>query len=241
MLIDHATCVFAGYIPQNLYYLGRGIGRIAMPIFAYLIVEGFFYTHSRKKQLLTLAIFAFLSEAPFDFAFNFLHETTRYAMQDQNVMLTFTIGYGMLMAVDLFKEKLMVSSPAKYNIYSVTVIMAASLAAVLTKCDYTYFGILILLTFYYFRFHKAKIAAAYIVCLILFLNYYEIPSLIALLFIFMHNGRQWPRRMSEHFESDRDTAIKYRYKSYYVIKYAFYAFYPVHLLILAFIRDVIVA
>ena len=39
-------------------------------------------------------------------------------MQDQNVMLTFTIGYGMLMAVDLFKEKLMVSSPAKYNIYS---------------------------------------------------------------------------------------------------------------------------
>ena len=68
MLIDHMTILFTDY-GTTIYTAGRAIGRIAMPIFMFFLVEGFFYTKNRWRSLIVLAIFALISEAPFDWAF----------------------------------------------------------------------------------------------------------------------------------------------------------------------------
>lgn len=44
MIIDHIGCYFSSKIAPDIYYLMRSIGRLAMPIFLYLLVQGFFYT-----------------------------------------------------------------------------------------------------------------------------------------------------------------------------------------------------
>lgn len=51
MLIDHMGSYFVSKIAPNPYYIMRSIGRLAMPIFLYFIVQGFFYTSNLKKYI----------------------------------------------------------------------------------------------------------------------------------------------------------------------------------------------
>ena len=63
MLIDHigaaviARLLIAGQGSEMLYkiyYAMRAVGRVAFPIFCFLLVEGFFYTGSRKKYVMNM-------------------------------------------------------------------------------------------------------------------------------------------------------------------------------------------
>lgn len=85
MLLDHWAMAFA--IAAPWYLVLRGIGRIAFPIYCFLIAEGMAHTRSPGKYALRLAIGALLSELPFDYAL-----FGRFTWQFQSVMLTLLLG-----------------------------------------------------------------------------------------------------------------------------------------------------
>lgn len=107
MLVDHIgaailrnTGVFVDY--PLVYDISRYIGRIAFPIFAYLIANGCRHTKNINKYLLRLGILAILSEIPFDIAFNngninFLRQT--------NVFYTLFLGVASIAIYEYLKTK----------------------------------------------------------------------------------------------------------------------------------------
>ena len=62
MIIDHIAGYLYQKFDQNTYYILRSVGRIAMPIFAYLIVQGFFYTKNLKKYIFRIFVLATITQ-----------------------------------------------------------------------------------------------------------------------------------------------------------------------------------
>ena len=83
MLCDH---LWATIVPGNNWL--TCVGRLAYPIFAFMIVEGYFHTKNLKKYVRRLAIFAILSEIPF----NLIMGSRVFFPIHQNVLFTFLIG-----------------------------------------------------------------------------------------------------------------------------------------------------
>lgn len=249
MLIDHITALFVpedfGYLFHlsigsyerdiTLYVIGRVIGRIAFPLFAFLIVQGFLHTRNVKKYMSRLAIFALISEIPFDFAvmkeipFGFaIRYYPRALFDQQNIFFTLLLGLIAITCIDRlqknYQNKLLNgknSYNARFfvNLYSLIVILAASVSLILIKGDYlTYgYGVLIIIGFYYG--YRSKVATLIIFILLTgFLRGdIQFMAILAAPFIYLYNGKKGP--------------------SY---KYAFYLFYPIHLVVLKLIQLAIV-
>ena len=62
MVIDHIGLYMYNRLQPNTYYLFRSIGRLAMPIFVYLIIQGFFYTKNLKKYIFRIFILATITQ-----------------------------------------------------------------------------------------------------------------------------------------------------------------------------------
>ena len=105
MLLDHIGAALV--VPTEVIYYAnlelytamawgnlilRCIGRIAFPIFCFLLVEGVYHTRNPKKYLLRLAIGMILSEVPFDLAFF----RDGISWEHQSVMVTLLLGFAML-------------------------------------------------------------------------------------------------------------------------------------------------
>ena len=108
MLVDHigASCIEAGILTPGLdagtlsqdtlsayplYRLDmvlRFTGRLAFPLFCFLLVEGFVHTHNVKGYLGRLVLFGLLSEVPFDLAFF----RTPFDFSAQNVYWTLALA-----------------------------------------------------------------------------------------------------------------------------------------------------
>lgn len=218
MLIDHIGAVVLERFPiagTPLYMadrIFRGVGRLAFPIFCFLLVEGFIYTRDRAKYAVRLLIFAAVSEIPFDLAV-----TGRVINLDyQNVFFTLLAGFLTICVLDEVKHR-------RFNFSSKTVeallrlvltalITAAGMAAAyLLRTDYSFAGVLTIVVMYGIK--EQKQMSMFCGCAVL--TVYMISEVFAFFDVFLirlYNGRR---------------GLK--------LKYIFYIFYPVHLLILYYL------
>lgn len=174
MLIDHIGHVF---FPELTVL--RIIGRISFPIFAYLLVEGFFYTKNLKKYMLRLGIFALLSEIPYDLAI-------RGSVLDvsfQNVF--FTLFFSILM--------LWVISKMGKNFFRYGVVIATVCICTLLGTDYKIIGPLMIFVFYEYRNQTREKIIFISLILLLLSEGIQLTALFALFLIMLHNGEQGPK------------------------------------------------
>ena len=132
MALDHTGAVL---YPSQIWL--RCLGRIAFPIFCFLIVEGFFHTHDVRRYMGRLGVFALISEIPYDLAFRGV--PLEYA--HQNVFFTLLIGIGMMVLLERNREW-----PVK-----AVILLLAMWLAVLTRSDYNFRGVLLIFVFYIFH------------------------------------------------------------------------------------------
>lgn len=148
MTIDHVGSVFFQNHPW-LYLICKIIGRLAFPIFAFLIVEGFFHTSNIKKYLTRLGVFALISEIPFDLAF---YDTYMY-LGHQNIFFTLFLGLLTIYLISMVEAKYQ-KNMLIVNLANAGITIAFSFVASFLQTDYKFMGILLIVAFYLFRGSK---------------------------------------------------------------------------------------
>lgn len=132
MALDHTGAVL---YPSQIWL--RCLGRIAFPIFCFLIVEGFFIRMMSGGTWGGFGVFALISEIPYDLAFRGV--PLEYA--HQNVFFTLLIGIGMMVLLERNREW-----PVK-----AVILLLAMWLAVLIRSDYNFRGVLLIFVFYIFH------------------------------------------------------------------------------------------
>lgn len=200
MITDHYGAIF-----QNNIYLFRIIGRIAFPIYCFLLVEGYFHTSNVKKYAIRLLIFALISEAPFDLAFynkiDFVH---------QNVFFTLLIGLIMVYFLD--------NKQAKYKLNNTIIIIMASILSLILSVDYNIIGIIYILAFYYTKSYPKSQRFIRVAIIMFLTNFLSVTiqqfSLLSLLLLYLYNGELGPQNR--------------------FLQILFYVAYPLHLILFYF-------
>lgn len=162
------------------YTIFRMIGRIAFPIFCFLLVEGFRHTSDAKKYAIRLSAFALISEIPFDLAFSSKVLEFNY----QNVFFTLAIGFVTLMAYKKVEEREFQNQFTKILIQILVGIVGA-FAAQLLHTDYGMMGVLVIVLFYVLRDNRFYQIAAGVV---LFIE--NMTAWFAFLPILAYNGKR---------------------------------------------------
>ena len=198
----------SGYGIYLYIYKGlRLVGRLAFPLFCFMIVEGVYHSSDRKKYALRLLLFALISEVPFDLCMRH----TVCDMSRQNVFVTLLLGMLMIWCF-VAQEKLFVDKGynAGLNIVLQPVICAIfSYAAYFVKCDYGLYGVLTVASMYWVGKIDKRAEGLPGAVVLIYHNLLEISTIIDIPLIGMYNGKKGLN-----------------------IKYFFYIFYPAHLLLI---------
>ncbi|MCR5389998.1 MAG: conjugal transfer protein TraX [Lachnospiraceae bacterium] len=211
---------------KTAFRVMRFIGRIAFPIFIFLIIEGYRHTRSRLKYLLRMLIFSFISEVPYDLAFyrEPLH------MAKQNVFFTLFIGLAVIAVMDRMDIVLreiyygtdcikkrrnghpsLPPLPVKLQLFCWLLDVGLTAVGMSTawylKTDYSHVGVLAICIAW--RFCSIRMLSMSLSCTsLLFSSLSEFYGAAALLPIAFYNGKRGRQ-----------------------IKYLFYFYYPAHLIL----------
>ncbi len=200
MLVDH---IGVELFPA-LGFL-RIFGRLALPLFAYMIAEGCFYTKNRTLYLLQISALAIACQAVF-----FIVTQSLY----QSILITFSLSIIAVYSIDaLIKHKNTLS--VLLSVIGLGFALFVSFVApILLKdegfdIDYGYLGMLLPVAIYFAKGKYAKLFACTVMLIFLFLQIGEVQifALFALPLLALYNGQRGTPKL----------------------KYVFYIFYPAHL------------
>jgi len=202
MFIDHIGYAIFGKLSFFNY-----IGRIAFPIFAFQISEGYIHTKNFKKYFLRLFIFAIVSQIPF-------------MLFGKIISLDFTLNIFFTLLLGL--TSIYIYDKSKYKIIAIIPAILIGLISQFTHCDYGFYGVAIIFMFYVFKTDIIKSSIAFMLATSIkytipilkygFHNvflYLLICTFLPIIFISLYNGKK-----------GKD------------IKYLLYLFYPLHLLLI---------
>lgn len=238
MLIDHAAAVvlwrllsssgISQVVDTNwetfhmIYRIMRCVGRMAFPIYCYLLVEGFFHSKNLWKYAKRLFVFALISEIPFDLAFN--HTVLEFSYN--NVFWTLGIGLIMMMSLQWIEKKAVITAQRvfmQYFLYLLKaiacmsiVLCAMGLADFVFRTDYGAAGVAAIACMYFLRSNPVWGFGVAVVLLGLLSSPTEIFALLMLIPLYFYNGTRGKQ-----------------------LKYFFYVFYPAHLVLLVVLSAVL--
>lgn len=209
MLLDHIGAVFMPTMANySLYYALRIIGRLAFPIYCFLLAEGVAHTKNPVKYGLRLFIGILLAEIPFDLAL-FGH----FSWDHQSVMVTLLLGFCMALIMQKLDRTKLVP------------VIAFAFLAELFRTDYGAWGIFMIALFTMTRERKDRnnlqLIGMLIICWLMnsasvrifgIRVPIELFAVLALIPIFLYTGK-------------KSTGSK-------AVQTIFYLFYPVHLWVL---------
>lgn len=201
----------AAQMLYTIYLLLRCIGRLALPIFAFLLVEGFLHTRNRKRYALRLAIGAILSEIPY----NLVVSGSPVWRYQQSIMVTLLLGFCALLAMERCIKLA----------WKPVILLPFALLAELLRADYGWGGVALIALFELSRHMYNRNLIRVCGMLVLFhympsamlqFGNFSLPmqalGALSMLFIAAYDGR-------------KVTGSK-------AVQWGFYLFYPLHLLIL---------
>lgn len=201
MLFDHT-----GYIIFHEFSFMNYLGRLAFPIFAFQLTEGYLHTKNLKKYLLRLFLFALISQIPY-----MLFLSTFSDGFSLNIFFTLLLG---ILAITCYEK-------IKSKYLGILGVILCAVIAQISNCDYGWFGIAIIFIFYLLKNRKIAMNLAFIfLTAINYIYQYIITSYVSYLLIIpffclalipinLYNGKK-----------GKD------------MKYLLYIFYPLHLILL---------
>lgn len=219
------VCMVCSHMSSTIFW-GKHwldcIGRLAFPIFAFLLAEGFRHTKDFKKYLTRLFLFALVTELPF----NLMSEGGPLYPFHQNVLFTFCIALAAMRQIEKGKD----APTSRYVLRVVVVTVVSYLAGFVTFVDYFGYGVLMVLLFY--LFHEKPYGWVVELLVMVYINWELIGGLVfptmllgreinipqqgfavlALIPIWLYNGKRGADSKG--------------------IQYVCYAFYPAHMLVL---------
>ena len=206
MVLDH---VGDNFFPGQVWM--RVLGRIAMPIFAFCISEGFAHTHDKTRYLMRMGIFALVSEVPFDL----VTAGVPLEFSHQNIMATF---FWAILGLMLFERIAGEGAPKSRRAAGYIMLAVFAMLSVLLGLDYNMLGCGLISVFYLLRGKGLAIevaAGAAYHALLRNVGIYWF-GLLGFLPILSYNGQRGRG-----------------------LKWLFYLFYPGHLLLIWLVRTML--
>lgn len=238
MTIDHTA---ATLVRSDLawYQPLRNAGRLAFPIYCFLLAEGYVHTKDLKRYLGRLLFAAALSELPFE-----LSLYRKVPAQRCNVMLTLALGLVTVLVLDRLRGALWKLAPylgretapgAAPPLWMelplcFAVISGGMGAAFWLKTDYRGGGVLLIVLFFLFRDRMDALLLLVPPLLLVFYNANELWGALALLPIALYDPQK--DRPGPEAQQKPDGRRK-------AVQWFFYLYYPLHLSVLCLLREAI--